>query len=34
MQAPVAMCILRGKNYVVEIANEQMLAIWGSRQSR
>lgn len=29
MQAPVAMCILRGRDLVVEIANEQMLAIWG-----
>src|SRR6478735_6283994 len=29
MQAPVAMCIFRGENYVVEMANEQMLAIWG-----
>lgn len=29
LQAPVAMCIFRGENYVVEIANEQMLAIWG-----
>ena len=24
MQAPVAMCIFRGNNYMVEIANEQM----------
>jgi PAS domain S-box-containing protein len=29
MQAPVAMCIFRGENYVVEIANEQMLNLWG-----
>jgi PAS domain S-box-containing protein len=29
MQAPVAMCIFRGKDYVVEIANEQMLELWG-----
>jgi hypothetical protein len=28
MQAPVAMCIFRGENYVVEIANEHILAIW------
>ncbi len=28
MQAPVAMCIFRGENHVVEIANEQMLALW------
>lgn len=31
MQAPVAMCIFRGKNYVVEIANEQMLHLWGKQ---
>ncbi len=29
MQAPVAMCIFRGKNHVVEIANERMLQLWG-----
>lgn len=29
LQAPVAMCILRGPNYKVEIANERMLEIWG-----
>lgn len=28
MQAPVAMCVLRGKNFVVEIANELMLKLW------
>ncbi len=28
-QAPAAMCVLRGKNYVVEIANEMMLELWG-----
>ena len=28
-QAPVAMCILKGKNHVVEIANALMLEIWG-----
>jgi PAS domain S-box-containing protein len=31
MQAPVAMCILRGNNFVVEIANEQMLQLWGKQ---
>lgn len=30
-QAPLAMCVFRGDNYVVEIANEQMLAIWGKQ---
>ena len=34
MQAPVAMCILRGKNYVVEIANEQMLNLWGKHANQ
>ncbi len=31
MHAPVAMCIFRGNNFVVEIANEQMLALWGKQ---
>jgi PAS domain S-box-containing protein len=29
MQAPIAMCIFRGENFVVEIANELMLNLWG-----
>ena len=29
LQAPVAMCVLRGDNYVVEVANEKMYEIWG-----
>ncbi|UTN04056.1 PAS domain-containing protein [Flavobacterium bizetiae] len=29
MQAPVAMCVMRGKDYIVEIANEQMIQLWG-----
>ena len=29
LQAPVAMCFFRGKDYVVEIANEMMLELWG-----
>jgi PAS domain S-box-containing protein len=32
LQAPVAMCILRGKEHVVEIANERMFEIWGRRK--
>ncbi len=28
-QAPVAMCILRGPDHIVEIANDRMLEIWG-----
>lgn len=29
MQAPVAMCILRGPKFVVEVANDQILQLWG-----
>lgn len=29
MQAPVAMALLHGENFVVEIANELMLELWG-----
>jgi PAS domain S-box-containing protein len=28
-QAPIAMCVLRGKDFKVEIVNELMLEIWG-----
>ena len=31
VQAPVAMCIFRGKDHVVEIANELMLKLWGKK---
>ncbi|MEN2487069.1 PAS domain S-box protein [Flavobacterium sp. B11] len=31
MQAPVAMCIFKGENNIVEIANEQMLQLWGAK---
>lgn len=31
MQAPVAMCIFKGENHIVEIANEQMLQLWGTK---
>ena len=34
MQAPVAMCIFRGENYVVEIANEHMFGIMGQAGRR
>lgn len=34
MQAPVAMCIFRGENHVVEIANEQMIELWGASASK
>ena len=29
LQAPVAMCIFRGPNHVVELANERMFELWG-----
>ena len=29
LQAPVAMCVMRGKDHVVEIANDQMIQLWG-----
>lgn len=29
MQAPVAMCVFRGKDHIVEIANKQMIELWG-----
>ncbi|MDV6168623.1 ATP-binding protein [Flavobacterium sp. DG1-102-2] len=28
LQAPVAICVLRGRNLIVEIANENMLKLW------
>ncbi|MES2592989.1 MAG: PAS domain-containing protein [Bacteroidota bacterium] len=32
-QAPVAMCILRGSSFIVEIANDQMFELWGKSES-
>ncbi|GAB4091315.1 PAS domain-containing sensor histidine kinase [Flaviaesturariibacter terrae] len=29
LQSPVAMCILRGPDHIVEIANDRMFALWG-----
>ncbi|OAQ38754.1 hypothetical protein A5893_11945 [Pedobacter psychrophilus] len=29
MQTPVAMCIFKGENFIVEIANDMMLELWG-----
>ena len=29
LQAPVAMCILRGPEYIVELANDRMFELWG-----
>lgn len=34
LQAPVAMCILKGPNHVVEIANERMFKLWGKPKER
>ncbi|MDT3401714.1 PAS domain-containing protein [Mucilaginibacter terrae] len=31
-QAPVGMCVLRGPNHVIEIANEAILNIWGRKR--
>ena len=31
-QAPVAICVLRGKDFVVEAANKRMLQIWGKTE--
>jgi PAS domain S-box-containing protein len=33
LQAPVAMCIYRGENYVIEIANNSMFEFWGASSS-
>ncbi|MDQ6762508.1 MAG: PAS domain-containing protein, partial [Bacteroidota bacterium] len=33
MQAPVALCIFRGENHVVDVANEMMLEFWGRTQN-
>ncbi len=31
IQAPVAMCIFRGRDYVVDLANERMIELWGKK---
>jgi PAS domain S-box-containing protein len=31
LQAPVAMCIFKGPDYIVEIANARMVAFWGKK---
>ncbi|HKH61148.1 MAG TPA: PAS domain S-box protein, partial [Flavitalea sp.] len=31
LQAPVAMCVLKGPEFLVEIANEAMIELWGTR---
>jgi signal transduction histidine kinase len=32
LQAPVAMCILKGGDFVVEIANDRMIELWGKQK--
>lgn len=32
--APVAMCVFKGRDYIVEIANELMLELWGKTESQ
>ena len=31
LQAPVAMCVLKGPDFIVEIANDAMIELWGTR---
>ncbi len=30
MQTPLAMCVFRGKDHIVEIANDKMIQLWGT----
>lgn len=32
LKAPVAMCILKGPNHIIEIANERMFSLWGKKR--
>lgn len=34
LQSPVAMCILKGPDHVVEIANDRMFTLWGKPRER
>ena len=34
LQAPVAMCIFRGSNHMVALANERMFELWGKSSAR
>jgi len=34
LHAPVAMCILRGNDYIVEIANTKMIELWGLKDNK
>ena len=33
LQAPVAMCLLSGPAYIVEVANEEMITLWGKSEA-
>lgn len=33
LQAPVAMCILRGPAYIIEVANGLMIELWGKKET-
>ena len=33
LQAPVALCVLKGPSYIVEVANEGVLEIWGKSEA-
>jgi PAS domain S-box-containing protein len=33
LQAPVAMCILLGRDHVIQVANRQMIEIWGKTEA-
>jgi two-component system, chemotaxis family, CheB/CheR fusion protein len=32
LQAPVAICVLRGENYIIEVINESMAEMWNRKQ--
>lgn len=34
LKAPVAMCILRGREFVVDIANDRMFGLWGKERGQ
>ena len=34
LQAPVALCVLKGRDFVVEVANERILEIWGKKEDQ
>lgn len=34
LKAPVALCVLKGSSFIVEVANERMLEIWGVEEDQ